>query len=35
MKWRPVYSEIITVLLVTCAAYGFPFALLWLTLGGR
>ncbi len=35
MNIRPVYLEILTVILVTIAAYGVSFALIWLTLGGR
>lgn len=35
MKRRPVYYDIIAVILVTFAAYVVPIALLWLSLGGR
>ena len=35
MKMRVIYREILTVILVTLAAYVVPIGLLWLTLGGR
>lgn len=35
MIWRPIYTEIVSVILVTVAAYIAPIGLLWLRLGGR
>lgn len=35
MRSRPVYYDILAVILVTIAAYGLPIGLIWLSLGGR
>lgn len=35
MKSRPVYYDILAVILVTIAAYVLPLGLLWLKFGGK
>lgn len=34
MRSRPVYYDIVAVILVTLAAYGLPLGYLWLKFGG-